>query len=107
MHFQSFDMDKDMKQAQMFYNYKGEIIRYIIYLNQMDSSRGLTREDVEINTYELSVKNIKVKVQERKTENDEEKVLTAEFQYKGIFYQLKGKLEEKEMRKILENLKFY
>lgn len=107
MHFQSYNMDQDMKQAQVFYEYKDEIIRYEIYLNQMDSSRGTTKEDTEISEQELEVEGNKIKMEERKIENTEEAVRTAEFEYEGVFYQIKGKLSKEELKEILENLKFY
>ena len=91
----------------MIYEYKGETIRYEIYLNQTDSSRGVTKEDAEITMYELNVQNNKIKISERKTEEAEAIVMTAEFEYKGVFYQLRGKMEKNEFNKILKNLKFY
>ena len=107
MHFVSCDINEDIQQADLFYEYKGETIRYKIYLNQADSSRGVTKEDAEITTYELNIQNNQIKIFERKTEKAEANVMTAEFEYKGVFYQLRGKMEKNEFNKILENLKFY
>ena len=107
MHFVSYNINEDIQQADLFYEYKGEMIRYEIYLNQADSSRGVTKEDDEIITYELNVQNNQIKISERKTEKAEANVMTAEFEYKGVFYQLRGKMEKNEFNKILKNLKFY
>ena len=107
MHFQSYTINDEIKQADLFYEYKEETIRYEIYLNQTDSSKGVTKEDEEITTYELKVKNNQIKISERKTEKAEANVMTAEFEYKGVFYQLRGKMEKNEFNKILKNLKFY
>lgn len=107
MHFQSYTINDEIKQADLFYEYKEETIRYEIYLNQADSSKGVTKEDEEITTYELKVKNNQIKISERKTEKAEANVMTAEFEYKGVFYQLRGKMEKNEFNKILKNLKFY
>lgn len=107
MHFTSYNINEDIQQADLFYEYKGETLRYEIYLNQTDSSRGLTKEDNEIITYELNVQNNQIKISERKTEKAEANVMTAEFEYKGVFYQLRGKMEKNEFNKILKNLKFY
>ena len=30
-----------------------------------------------------------------------------EFEYKGVFYQLRGKMEKEDFYKIIKNLKFY
>lgn len=107
MHYVSCNINEDIQQADLFYEYKGETIRYEIYLNQTDSSRGVTKEDDEITTYELNVQNNQIKISERKTEKAEANVMTAEFEYKGVFYQLRGKMEKNEFNKILKNLKFY
>lgn len=107
MHFISYNINEDIQQADLFYEYKGETIRYKIYLNQTDSSRGVTKEDAEITMYELNIQNNQIKISERKTEKAEANVMTAEFEYKGVFYQLRGKMEKNEFNKILKNLKFY
>ncbi len=107
MHFVNCDINEDIQQADLFYEYKGETLRYEIYLNQADSSRGVTKEDAEITTYELNIQNNQIKISERKTEKAEANVMTAEFEYKGVFYQLRGKMEKNEFNKILKNLKFY
>lgn len=107
MHFVSCDVNEEIQQAALFFEYKGETIRYEVYLNLTDSSRGVTKEDAEITTYELNVQNNKIKISERKTEKAEANVMTAEFEYKGVFYQLRGKMEKNEFIKMLKNLKFY
>lgn len=43
MKFQSYVIEENMKQADLFYEYKGETIRYEIYLNQTDSSKGMSK----------------------------------------------------------------
>lgn len=107
MHFLSYNIDEDMQQADLYYEYKKKIIRYEIYLNQTDSSKGLTKEDMETSVYELNVQGNKIRVEQRKTTKTDTDVMTAEFEYKGVFYQLRGKLEKEELNKILENLKFF
>ena len=107
MHFTSYNINEDIQQADLFYEYKGETIRYEIYLNQADSSRGVTREDSEVNIYEIEVDGNKVEIEERKIEKISEKSLIAEFEYKGVYYQLKGIMKKSEFNKIIKNLKFY
>lgn len=107
MKFINYSINEEIQQADIFYEYKGETIRYEIYLNQTDSSKGVTKEDAEITTYELNAQNNQIKISERKTEKAEANVMTAEFECKGVFYQLRGKMEKNEFNKILKNLKFY
>lgn len=107
MYFESYSIDENMQQADLYYEYKKKNIRYEVYLNRKDSSKGVTKEDDVINIYELEVQGNKIKVEQRKTEETDTDVMTAEFEYKGVFYQLRGKIEKEELNKILENLKFY
>lgn len=107
MYFHIYDINDEIKQADMFYKYKGETIRYEIYLNQTDSSKGVTKEDEEITISELEVQKNKIKISERKTDKTETSVMSAEFEYKGVFYQLRGKMEKEDFYKIIKNLKFY
>lgn len=107
MKFINYSINEEIQQADIFYEYKGETIRYEIYLNQTDSSKGVTKEDEEITTSELEVQKNKIKISERKTDKTETSVMSAEFEYKGVFYQLRGKMEKEDFCKIIKNLKFY
>ena len=107
MHFVSYNINEDIQQADLFYEYKGETIRYEIYLNQTDSSKGVTKEDSEVNVYEVEIDGNKVQIEERKIEKIGQKSLIAEFEHKGVYYQLKGIMKKSEFNKIIKNLKFY
>lgn len=107
MHFVSYNINEDIQQADLFYEYQGETIRYEIYLNQTDSSKGVTKEDSEVNVYEVEIDGNKVQIEERKIEKIGEKSLIAEFEHKGVYYQLKGIMKKSEFNKIIKNLKFY
>lgn len=107
MKFINYSINEEIQQADVFYEYKGEMIRYEIYLNQTDSSKGVTKEDSKVNIYEIEVDGNKVEIEERKIEKISEKSLIAEFEYKGVYYQLKGIMEKSEFNKIIKNLKFY
>lgn len=107
MHYMSCNINEDIQQADLFYEYKGETIRYEIYLNQTDSSKGVTKEDSEVNVYEIEVEGNKVHIEERKIAKIGQKSLIAEFEHKGVYYQIKGVMEKAEFNKIIKNLKFY
>lgn len=107
MKFIDYSINEEIQQADIFYKYKGETIRYEIYLNQTDSSKGVTKEDSEVKVYEIEVDGNKVEIEERKIEKLSEKSLIAEFEYKGVYYQLKGIIEKAEFNKIIKSLKFY
>lgn len=107
MKFTSYTINQEMQQADLYYDYEERNIRYEIYLNRSESSKGVTKEDKAVDRYELVIQGNKIKVEQRKTEETDSSVMTAEFEYKGVLYQLRGKLEKEEFNKILENLKFY
>ena len=99
-----YTVDGDQRRATLFYKYENEIIRYTMYMNSKDSSLGqkavdkLLDEDIVMNgEKEINVKEYEVKDQEGKR-------YIAEFEDKGIQYQLKGVMEKEEFEKILKNL---
>ena len=101
-----YTVDGDQRRATLFYKYENEIIRYTMYMNSKDSSLGqkavdkLLDEDIVMNgEKEINVKEYEVKDQEGKR-------YIAEFEDKGIQYQLKGVMEKEEFEKILKNLIF-
>lgn len=101
-----YTVDGDQRRATLFYKYENEIIRYTMYMNSKDSSLGqkavdkLLDEDIVMNgEKEINVKEYEVKDQEGKR-------YIAEFEDKGIQYQLKGVMEKEEFEKILKNLFF-
>lgn len=108
MHFSSAEIAENMQSARIFYEYEGEVVRYTIYLNSNDSEKAENKEDKKIDSYYvLSLnKEMDIKVDVYEVPEDEKNRRIAEFEYKGIYYQLKGKMEKDEFDKILENLYF-
>lgn len=107
--FLSIEFAENMQSARVFYEYNEEVIRYTIYLNSNDSERAENIEDEKVDDYIIFAKNgnvsIAVDVYEV-PENDKYRRI-AEFEYKGIYYQIKGKMEKDEFDKMLENLYFF
>ena len=106
MYFSSYNMDKDIKQAQIFYEYKGQIVRYEIYLNLEDSSKGITGEDLKVDEYILEIENKKIKIKEYDIPEEDMNRWTVSYENKGIYYQLKGRMDKKDIEIIVKNLKF-
>lgn len=109
MYFSSMEIAENMQSARVFYKYGEETIRYTIYLNSFDSERAENIEDRSINKYMVSSlsKDIEIEVEEYQISGYEEYRRIAEFEYKGVYYQLKGVMEKEEFDKILENLRFF
>lgn len=107
MYYENYEIDNSLEKALVFYKYQDKIIRYEVYLNQTDSSQGATKEDPKINEYKIDVQGVKIKVEEHKVEKTEEVCRIAEFEYKGIYYCLKGQIEKEDINEILKNLYFF
>lgn len=107
MDLQDTQIDIDQRQAKLFYKYKDEIIRYILYTNDENSSFSQKEEDKIKNEIEMNVKNQKILVKEYEVDNKPNPRFIASFEYRGVHYQLKGIMEKEEFVKILQDLKFY
>ena len=90
----------------MFYEYKDEVIKYTIYVNNADSSFGMKEEDEKIDEYEVEANGMNIMVEEYSVPDYSEYRQVADFEYQGVHYQLKGVMEKKEFKKIIENLYF-
>lgn len=100
-------IEENLRQARLIYQYNNEIIRYTIYLDDMESSWGEVETDKEIEEYIITVNDIDITVREYSVENYETYRRVAEFGYKGVHYQLKGIMEKEDFEKILKNLHFF
>lgn len=109
LYFSRVEVAENMQSARIFYEYRGEVIRYTIYLNSNDSERTENIEDEIVNEYIIMIKDgeTEVKVKEYRVPNYKEYRRVADFEDKGIHYQLKGIMEKEEFEKILENLYFF
>ncbi len=100
-------IEENLRQARLIYQYNNEIIRYTIYLDDMESSWGEVETDKEIEEYIITVNDIDITVREYSVENYETYRRVAEFGYKGVHYQLKGIMEKEDFEKIFKNLHFF
>lgn len=102
-----YEIHEEILTARLLYKYQEEVIRYIIYVSDVDSSWGEKEEDDKINDYNVFVNDVEIKVEEFVVPNNTERRQVANFDYKGIHYQLIGVVEREELKKILENLYFF
>ena len=87
----------------MFYNYNNKIIKYTIYLNDTDSS--FSQKELDKLTDVFIVENGDEKIQVEEYQKDSEYRYIADFENRGIHYQLKGVMEREEFKNIIKNLK--
>ena len=101
-----YTVDGDQRRAILFYKYENEIIRYTMYMNSKDSSLGQKAVDKLLDEYVVMNGKKEINVKEYEVKNKKEKRYIAEFEDKGIQYQLKGVMKKDEFEKILKNLFF-
>lgn len=104
-----YTLDEEQKRAYLFFEYKGEVLKYSIYMNDTDSSFGQKELDNLLNEYEIENNGVQIKVEEfdvEGTDNTDTKRYIAEFKYKNNHYQLKGIMNKSEFDNILKNLVF-
>lgn len=106
MEFLRCQIDKEEQRAKLFYTCEDDMIRYDIYKNESDSSLGQNQEDKLIDEFELNIADQLINVKRYEIEDVQEEYCLMSFKYKEVNYQLKGKIEEEELKKIAENLKF-
>lgn len=106
MALKRYTVDGDQRRAILFYKYENEIIRYTMYMNSKDSSLGQKAVDKLLDEYIVMNGEKEINVKEYEVKNKKEKRYIAEFEDKGIQYQLKGVMEKEEFEKILKNLFF-
>ena len=107
MEFVRYALDEEQRKAYLFYTYKGEIIRYTMYMNDNDSSFGQKELDNLQDEYTIESNGQIINIEEYKVENAELHRYIAEFKYKDIHYQIIGIMDKEEFEKIIENLFFY
>ena len=105
MYLSEYTIDEEQKRAQLFYSYNDEIIRYSIYLNNLDSSLSQKEEDTLIDSFVIENHNQNIDIKKYKKSNKYRFV--AKFDYQGVYYQVKGVMEEDEFLGLIENLIFF
>lgn len=93
--------------ARLLYKYQDEVIKYILYVSDVDSSWGEKEEDVKLDDYIVSVNSVEIKVEEFGVNNNQKNRQVAYFEYQGVHYQVKGIMDRSEFKKIIENLYFF
>lgn len=102
-----FILDEEQRKAYFFYKYNDELIRYSVYMNDDDSSFGQKELDQRIDKYEFNSNGVKINIEEFKVNDSKEKRYIAEFEYRDIYYQLKGVMDKSVLEAILNNLLFF
>lgn len=103
-----YELDYEQKRATLLYQYNDEIIRYVMYMNDNDSSYGNIEPDELLDEYQLKIENgITIEIKEYLVDNTGRNRYVGDFEYMDAQYQLSGIIEKEEFEKILKNLYFY
>lgn len=107
MYIKEASIDKEQKQAQIFYDYGDDVIKYSIYLNDSDSSLGQKTLDKLLEEFEVQTDKQTIKVEGYEVKGYDTPRFIATFSYRGVHYQLKGIMEKEEFQEILKNLSYF
>ena len=100
------EIEKDLKVAELYYQYNDENIIYIINGDQAKNSIGISIEDKILDEYIINVQGVSFDIKECEIEKTKEKRYYASFSYKDTKYFLSGSMERTEFEDILKNLYF-
>lgn len=106
-YLKEYEIDNEQSKATLLYDCNGQIIRYMMYMNNEDSSLSQIITDNLINEYEMeTAEGIIIYIKEYNVEGLESNRYVAEFEYKDAQYQIMGCIDKGEFKKIIENLFF-
>lgn len=107
MYLERYTIDKEQRQAILFYNYNNdEVIRYTIYLNDSDSSFVQKQVDMITEEYEITLNNTVISIEGYDVDSYKEKRYIANFKYKDVNYQVMGIMDRNIFDEIIKNLIF-
>ena len=104
--FQKAVIEDELKVSEIYYQYQGDNITYIINGDQAKNSIGVNIEDEILENYTLEVEEVLINVQGRQISSTKQTRYYASFSYKNIKYFLVASIKQEEFEKILKNLYF-
>lgn len=105
--FKSYDLHKESGTAWIEYLYERQIIMF--YIDKEDENSISSIDSVpgqDIGPIAITDENIETRIKKIQEENDQIPSYNAQWERKGTVYQLFGKIELDEMKKILEKLRY-
>lgn len=107
MYLKKYDLSEEQRKATLLYDYKGQVIRYTMYMNDKDSSLGQIKTDQLVDQYQIeTAQKIVVEIKEYKIEDSDLNRYVADFEYMDAQYQFMGVIEKEEFERIIKNLAF-
>ena len=106
MTFDSMNLEKDKQVAEMYYNYEGKTIAYIINVPYRENSLGIDFEDSVEKEYTKKINGCEIKITIYKIDGEKIPSCVAKFKYNNIEYLLSGTMKQQDFEKIINNLFF-
>lgn len=106
MTFDSMNLEKDKQVAEMYYNYEGKTIAYIINVPYRENSLGIDFEDSVEKEYTKKINGCEIKITIYKIDGKKIPGCVAKFKYNNIEYLLSGTMKQQDFEKIINNLFF-
>ena len=106
MTFDSMNLEKDKQVAEMYYNYEGKTIAFIINAPYRENSLGIDFEDSVEKEYTKKINGCEIKITIYKIDGEKIPGCVAKFKYNNIEYLLSGTMKQQDFEKIINNLIF-
>lgn len=107
MEFLDYEVRERTGIAKIEYQYRENVIAFYIDKQQEDkisNVNGLSGDEKTICT--MDINSVEIHIKEIEDINDEQLTYTVDWCYKNVAYQLLGKIELKELKKIIKEMKF-
>ncbi|MEO2262999.1 hypothetical protein [Dorea sp. YH-dor228] len=106
LHFKRMDFDETLQTAELYYEYNGENVVYLINASYKDASWGVDVEDKIIDSSKKIVSGCEVEIKEYRIEKSNKEKYSASFKYKGLEYFLVGTMDRMSFDIVVNNLFF-
>lgn len=106
MEFKNYEIDKEIRLAQLLYDNSGENVSYLISDSYTEELWSSDIEDDKIDEYIYEVENVNIVVTEYRLPKSKQEKYKAEFEYKEIYYRLTAVMDKAEFEKLLDFLHF-
>ncbi len=106
MVFSESVIDKKLQMAELYYQYNGENVVYLINTSYAGSSWGQDTEDEVTDTYYEEKDGTVIEIKEYQIEGENAKKYSANYKYKGVEYYLIGTMDKEDFEIIIDNLYF-
>jgi len=104
--FEYCEIDIELRLAQLIYFFGDRSLTYLISDSYTEELWSVDFEDKVLAEYPYTEGRLSAEIIEYELPESKEKRYVAEFEYKGIYYQLAGTMEWKDFEEILNNLHF-